>query len=805
MTNNWVDIKNANVIVVMGGNAAEAHPVGFKWVVEAKARNKATLIVVDPRFNRTAAVADHYLPIRAGSDIAFLGGVINYLLAHDKIQHQYVVNYTNAPYIVKQGFDFSDGLFTGYSSETRAYDTSSWDYELGSDGYVMVDSTLRDPRCVFQLMKKHYARYTPEVVASLTGIPQDKFLKVCEIIASTAPADRTMTSMYALGWTHHSVGTQNIRTMAMIQLLLGNIGLSGGGMNALRGHSNIQGLTDLGLMSNLMPGYLTLPHKEEQDAATYLAHRTPKPLRPGQFNYWSNYSKFYASLMKAVYGGAATAANGYCYDWLPKVNVEYDMLRTFDLMAEGKMNGYFCQGFNPLQAFPYKSKLIRALSNLKFLVVMDPLATETSEFWQNHGKYNDVDPRHINTEVFRLPTTCFAEEDGSLINSSRWLQWHYKGADGPGESRTDIVIMADLFIRIRDKYRKEGGAFPDPILNLDWAYVIPHSPHPSELATELNGRALEDIVDPKTKQTLLHKGQQVDGFFQLRDDGKTACGCWLFAGSWTSKGNQMARRDTSDPSGRGLYSSWAWSWPANRRIMYNRASCDPAGKPWDFNRRLIWWNGSKWVGFDVPDYKPDAAPSQDMGPFIMNAEGVGRLFGRQLLKDGPFPEHYEPFETPLGTNPLHPKVISNPVAKLYSASMELFGKTSDFPYVGTTYRLTELFHYWGKHCRINAVLQPQQFVEISEELAREKGIGNGDPVVVWNRRGQIEAVALVTKRLKPLKVNGRTVYHVGIPIHWGFTGVAKKGYPANALTPFVGDADAGTPEFKAFLVNLRKA
>src|SRR5262249_42017145 len=535
MTNTWADIKNANLVIIMGGNAAEAHPCGFKWVTEAKHYNKAKLIVVDPRFTRSAAMADLYMPIRPGTDIAWLGGVINYLLSNDKIQKDYVLNYTNASFIVKDEFAFQDGLFSGYNAEKRDYDRSSWDYVMGDDGFATVDPTLQNPRCVYQLMKQHYSRYTPEMVERITGTPKDKFLRACELIAETSVPDRAMTSMYALGWTQHSKASQNIRAMAMVQLLLGNIGVAGGGMNALRGHSNIQGLTDLGLMSNLLPGYMTLPSEEEPSKASYLKPRGFKPLRPGQLSYWQNYPKFFVSFLKAMYGKEATAENDFCYEWLPKLDVVYDVLRTFELKHQGKINGYFCQGFNPLMAFPNKKKVINALSKLKFLVVMDPLATETASFWENHGQFNDVDPTKIKTEVFRLPTTCFAEEDGSLTNSGRWLQWHWKGADGPGESRSDIVIMSDLFLRVRELYRKEGGAFPDPILGLHWPYKITEAPSPEEIAREINGYVIEDITDPKDASVVvLRTGQQLDGFAQLRDDGKTACGCWIYSGCFTA-------------------------------------------------------------------------------------------------------------------------------------------------------------------------------------------------------------------------------------------------------------------------------
>jgi formate dehydrogenase major subunit len=751
-------------------------------------------------------MADLFMQLRPGTDIAWLGGVINYLLSNDKIHRDYVLNYTNASYLVKDEFGFQDGLFTGYNAEKRDYDRSSWDYVIGEDGFATVDPTLQNPRCVYQLMKQHYARYTPEMVERITGAPKDKFLKACEWIAETAAPDKAMTSMYALGWTQHSKGSQNIRTMAIIQLLLGNIGVAGGGMNALRGHSNIQGLTDLGLMSNLIPGYLTLPVEKEVDRTTYLSTRGFKPLRPGQISYWQNYPKFFTSFQKAMYGKAAMPENDFAYDWLPKLDVTYDVLRAFDLMFQGKMNGYFCQGFNPLMSFPNKKKIIAALSQLKFLVVMDPLATETAGFWENHGEYNDVDTASIQTEVFRLPTSCFAEETGSLTNSGRWLQWHWKGAEPPGEAKTDVEIMAKLYLKVKELYVGEGGVFRDPILNLVWPYAVSDDPTTDEIAKEVNGSALEDLPDPTDplKPPILKAGQLVDGFAQLRDDGKTACGCWIYSGSYTEKGNQMARRDNADPTNSGLAPNWAWSWPANRRILYNRASCDTLGRPYNPKRKLIAWNGARWGGVDVPDMPVTSDPVAGAGPFIMNAEGVARLFTRNMMRDGPFPEHYEPFEAPV-ENVLHPKVGPNPVARVFKADMEVFGKPDDFPIVATTYRLTEHFHFWSKHVLINAILQPQQFIEMGEELAKEKGIANGDVVEVRSNRGRITAVAVVTKRIKALAIDGKTVHTVGIPIHWGFTGETRKGFAANVLTPYVGDANIETPEYKAFLVDVNKA
>jgi formate dehydrogenase major subunit len=803
MTNTWQDIKNANVVLVMGGNAAEAHPCGFKWVTEAKQHNHAKLVVVDPRFTRTASVADLYAPIRPGTDIAFLNGVMRYLLEKDAIQREYVLAFTNASLIVKEGFNFQDGLFSGFSPEKKDYDRSSWDYEIGEDGFVKSDPTLADPRCVFNLLKQHVARYTPETVSRVCGTPVEKFLAVCELIASTAPPDKALTSMYALGWTQHSVGSQNIRAMAVVQLLLGNIGVAGGGMNALRGHSNIQGLTDMGLLSNLMPGYLTLPKDSEPILADYMKTRGFKPLRPGQTSYWQNYKKFLVSFQKSVYGPAATADNDWAYDYLPKLDVPgYDILRAFDMMYGGKINGYICQGFNPLQSFPNKKKIRAALGKLKFLVVMDPLETETARFWENHGDKNPSDPSKIATEVFLLPTTCFAEEDGSLTNSSRWLQWHWKAADAPGEAKSDIAIMSGLFRRMRAMYQKDGGAFPAPILDLTWNYTNPIEPGPDELAKEVNGKALVEVKDANGA-VLLRAGQQLAGFAQLRDDGTTACGCWIYSGSWTEAGNMMARRDATDPREQGLAPNWAFSWPVNRRIMYNRASADPSGKPWNPAKPLIQWNGSAWSGIDVPDYVPSNKPEAGVGPFIMLAEGMGRLFARDQMREGPFPEHYEPFESPVA-NPLHPKVSANPVARVFAGDAADFGTVEKFPYVATTYRLTEHFHFWTKHAKINAILQPEEFIEIGEALAKEKGIAQGEWVKLSSNRGFVVAKAYVTKRLKPMLVDGKPVHTIGMPIHWGFTGAARPGFGANVLTPFVGDANAETPEFKAFLVNVEK-
>ncbi|MCF5570108.1 formate dehydrogenase-N subunit alpha, partial [Pseudomonas sp. PA-3-11C] len=802
MSNNWVDIKNANVVLIMGGNPAEAHPVGFKWVIEAKIHNGAKVIVVDPRFNRSAAVADIYSPIRAGSDVTFLMGVVNYLITHDKVQHEYVRAYTNASLIVKDSYSFDDGLFSGYDATKHAYDRSSWTYELDEHGFAKRDLTLTHPRCVWNLLKEHVSRYTPEMVTNVCGTPTADFLKIAEILGETSAPNKTATFLYALGWTHHTNGAQMIRGSGMIQMLLGNIGMAGGGVNALRGHANIQGYTDLGLLSLRLPGYMNLPSDKQTDIHTYLKEITPVAQLPDQVNYYKNMPKFFVSLMKSLWGDHATKENDWGFDWLPKWDESYDVLNFSNRMFEGKVNGYIAQGFNPIAAFPDKNKASAALAKLKFLVIIDPLATETSSFWKNHGEFNDVDTASIQTEVFRLPSSCFAEENGSIVNSGRWLQWHWAGAAPPGEAWQDGRILGELFMKIRELYEKEGGANPAPVLNMAWNYHDPLEPQAEEVAKEFNGYALADLHDEHGNLTR-RKGQLLDDFSQLKDDGSTACFNWVFCGSWTEQGNQMARRDNTD-TGLGCTPGWAWSWPQNRRILYNRASADPQGKPWDPKRKVISWDGERWSGIDVPDYPIHEPPGSNVNPFIMLPEGLGRLFSCAEMNDGPFPEHYEPIESPLVSNPLHPNVTYSPTARLYESDRIRMGTRDEFPYVATTYSITELFRHWTKHSRINAILQPEQFIEIGEKLAKEKGIVQGDTVRVTTKRGFIKAKAVVTKRIRRLAINGQEVDTIGIPCHWGYEGSARKGFLANTLTPGIGESNSHTPEYKAFLVNIEK-
>lgn len=792
MTNHWADMKNTDLAIVMGGNAAEAHPVGFGWVTEAMEHNNVKLIVVDPRFNRSAAVADLYAPIRSGTDIAFLLGMIRYLLETQQINLNYVKAYTNASFIVREDFEFNEGLFSGYDEANHKYDQSTWFYELDEEGYAKVDPSLSHPRCVINLLKKHVDRYDPDTVSSITGTPKETYLEVCQQIGATHVDHKAATFLYALGWTQHSVGAQNIRTMAMIQLLLGNMGIMGGGVNALRGHSNVQGATDLGLLCQALPGYLKLPQDKDVDLQNYLAHYTPKALRPNQTNYWHNYPAFTVSLLKAFFGEHATAENDYGYDWLPKWDQQYDINKQIDMMVHGEVNGYFIQGINALNSQPDKQKVSKGLSNLKFLVVLDALANETSTFWRNAGQFNDVNTASIQTEVFRLPTTCFAEESGSIANSSRWLQWHFKGANPPGEALSDPEILSGIMLELKRLYREEGGRLPAPIEAIKWDYAVEHEPSSEEIAREMNGYDLTT-------------GKLLNGFSELKADGSTSCGVWVYSGMWTEAGNLMARRDNSDPSGKGITPNWSFAWPANRRILYNRASCDVQGKPRDPSRVLLEYKDNKWQGIDVPDFNAKLNAEDSAHPFIMQADGVGHLFALRDLKDGPFPEHYEPFESPLASNPLHPKVTNNPVARMFKGLRESFGTNEEFPYVGTTYSMTEHFNNWTTHCHLAAITQPQHFIEIDETLAAEKGINNGDWVKVSSKRSHIVTKAYVTKRLQPMMVQGKKVHTIGIPRHGSYEALTQKSYIVNELTSSVGDANTQTPEYKAFLVNIAKA
>src|SRR6266576_102480 len=884
MTNGWIDIKNTDMMLIMGGNPAENHPCGFKWPVEAKLHRNAKMIVVDPRFTRTATQADLFLQIRAGTDIAFLGGLINYAIQNNRIAKDYLINYTNAAFIVKEGFKLpEDGLFSGFDAGATTYDKSTWNYEeggkieganavtmasskpnsqpgaataqsssspkgAGKDSEkggnagrhqaaggpgaagqggtkpppmlppnVAYDLSLQHPRSVFQLLKQQYSRYTPEMVERITGIPKDEFVKAADLFTSVrknGDMKKAATIIYAVGWTQHTFGTQIIRTAAILQLILGNVGRAGGGVNALRGHSNIQGATDMGGVFDIFPGYLKIPQPNDTDLATFLKRTTPTASKPNEwdsYNYWSNTPKFMVSFLKSLYGDSAKKENDFNYHHLPKIDRKFSWTEMWDEMYSGKVKGLFAFGMNGVAIGPNSRKNIEALKKADFLVVCELYPEETAEFWQSPGITKD-DMKKINTTVYRLPGAGFAEKDGTFVNSARWLQWKYVAVPPPGDARVDQEILARIFLKVRDLYQKEGGKFPDPILNLLWSYTTPLNPSLSELARELNGKALADITDPKTNQTI-KAGQQLPGFAWLKDDGTTFSGNWIYCGSWTEAGALIQRRGTEDPSGLGLYPNWAWSWPMNRRVLYNRASCDLNGKPWDPQRRQVWWDegNQSWVGNDVPDFKADSDPKTRMGPFIMNPEGVGRLFvPLGAMADGPFPEYYEPIESPI-LNPLHPNQSNNPVVNRYKTDLDKYAPPGqEYNVVCTTYRLTEHYHYWTKNNPMNVQLVPEPFVEIPVELADRMGIRGGEKVKVSSIRSHYIAKAMVTRRIRPMKIDGKETFQIGIPIHWGFRGIAEdEGKTAktltNQLTPTVIDPNAYTPEFKGFLVKIEKA
>ena len=804
MTNHWVDIKNTDLVVVMGGNAAEAHPVGFRWAIEARNKNKAKILVIDPRFTRSASVADKYVPLRPGTDIAFLNGVLRYLIEKDQYQHEYVREYTNATFLVRDDYYFDDiGLFSGWNEEKGQYDKSSWAYQLDEDGFAKRDMSMTHPQSVWQQLKKHVSRYTPEMVSKICGTSLEDFQIACEMIAETAAPNKVMTSLYALGWTEHTIGSQIIRNMAVLQLVLGNIGMPGGGINALRGHTNVQGVTDVGPMATALPGYLGLPSDKHVDLATYLQASTPKLQSKDQVNYWGNYPKFFISMLKSFYGKHATPENDFGYDWLPKWDKVYDTMHYVHMMSEGKVNGLLVQGYNLMMSMPNTNKTVEALKKLKFMVVIDPMDCETANFWKNMGEYNNVDSTTIDTTVYNLPSSLFAEEEGSLTNSGRWLQWHWAGVEPPGEGKTDSAIIAEIMLELQRLYREEGGAVPEPVVNMTWDYSQPEHPSSEEVAKEMNGKALADLKDANGN-IILKKGQQISSFAQLRDDGSTASACWIYAGCWTEAGNQMARRDNADPSGLGNHLGWSWAWPLNRRILYNRASLDRNGKPWDPKRQIISWDGEKWGGFDVPDFSA-APPGSDVNPFIMQADGVGGLFAQGKMAEGPFPEHYEPVESPIGENYLHKRMGHSPTVRLFPEDMAAIGTPDKYPYVCTTYRLTEHFHTLTKNSLLNAITQPEAFAEISETLAEKIKVKAGDMIKVESLRGYVKVRAVVTKRIKQLDVNGNPVEVVGMPIHWGIMGEAHKSNITNRLTPSVGDSNTQTPEFKTFLVDVTKA
>ncbi|OHD64710.1 MAG: formate dehydrogenase-N subunit alpha [Spirochaetes bacterium RBG_13_51_14] len=790
MTNHWIDIKNADVIFIIGSNAAENHPISFRWVLKAMEDRGAKLIVIDPRYTKSASLASLYAPIRPGTDIAFLNGIISYALENSRIQKEYVLEYTNASYLVSPDFAFNDGLFSGYDPGKRNYgDRKTWAYQADANKLPKRDKSLKDPNCVYQLMKKHYGRYTPEKVEAITGCPKNVFIKVADLFTSTCKPDQVATIMYAMGITQHTVGTQNVRALAILQLLMGNMGLAGGGINALRGESNVQGSTDHGLLFHIIPGYLPAPSAKDHPTLEAYNKTTPQTADPMSINWWSNRTKYLVSMLKAWFGDAATTKNDFCYNWLPKFGKPSPFILLFEDMLKGVIKGAFYMGTNPVVGSPNANRAAQAMEKLDWLVAADLWETDSSIFWKRPG----ANPKAIKTEVFLLPAAASMEKEGSISNSGRWAQWRYKAVNPPGKAKSDLDIIDLVFKEVRSLYNKEGGKLPDPILKANWSYIPEdgHEASPHLVAKEINGYTWQ------TKD-------QMGTFMDLKDDGSTACGNWIYCGSYPGPGkNLMARRGADDaPNNIGMFPEWAWCWPLNRRIIYNRAAVNRMGEPWAPDRWVVKWTGGTWKG-DIVDGGPKFGPDQK-NPFIMNNEGVGRLFAvGKALTDGPFTEHYEPMETPTRNIMNSQKV--NPASVIINEVAGQFGNVGQYPYVATSYRVVE--HWQAGAMTRNLTwlteLVPDMFCEISPTLAAAKGIKNGDRVAIYNARGRIKAYALVTERVQPLKVNGRMVELVGMIWHFG-PGCAATGDACNQLTPSIGDANTMIPEFKAFLVDIRK-
>jgi formate dehydrogenase major subunit len=805
MTNHWIDIGNSDCIMISGSNAAENHPISFKYVNEAM-RKGAKLISVDPRFTRTSSKADIYAPMRSGTDIAFLGGMIKYILDNELYNKEYVSAYTNAPFIVGEEFSFKNGLFSGYDSKSRKYDKSKWAFEMDSNGVPKMDRNLNNPRSVFQLLKKHFSRYNTKLVSDITGTPEADLKNVYKTYAATGETGKAGTIMYAMGWTQHTVGTQNIRTMAMIQLLLGNIGVAGGGVNALRGESNVQGSTDHCLLWHIWPGYLKTPTASTVSLAAYNEKWTPKSKDPLSANWWQNYPKYSVSMLKSFFGDKATKANDFGYDWMPKVDdgKAYSWLDLFDVMYKGKVKGFFAWGQNPACSGANAGKNRKAMANLDWMVNVNLFDNETGSFWRGPG----VNPATVKTEVFMLPACVSFEKEGSITNSGRWMQWRYQGPKPLGNSRADGDIIMELGSKLKELY-EESGTFPDPIRNLKWDYMADGKYDSHKVAKEINGYFLKDVT---VKEKLYKKGTLVPSFAFLQSDGSTSSGNWLYCNSYTEKGNMAARRGQEDAVNKiGLYPNFSWCWPVNRRIIYNRASVDLNGEPWDKKDWVVRWTGEKWIG-DVPDGGwPPLGSLENPNPkskwaFIMRKHGYAQIFGPGRA-DGPFPEHYEPLECPLEKN-LMSEQRMNPTAPVYGTEADAY-KTCDprYPLVGTTYRVVE---HWqtGLMTRPQPWLiemQPQVFVEMSEELAKLKGIKNGERVLASSARGSLKCTAMVTKRFKPFKIGGNDVHQVGFPWcfgwRWPESGAEES---ANLLTPATGDPNTRIPETKAFMCNVSK-
>ena len=803
MTNHWNDYQHSDVFMNIGGNTAENHPISMKWIEKARDTKGAKLIVVDPRVSRTAAVADLYVRIRPGTNIAYLGGLINYVLENDLYHKEYVHNYTNASFLINEGFDFDEetGLFSGpYDDPVRkatSYDRQTWQYQRDAQGNILKDSTFQDPNCVLQLTKKHYARYTIDNVSSMTGADSGTLRESYELFSTTGQAGKAGNIMYAMGITQFTHGAQNVRAVAMVQLLLGNMGIAGGGVNAQRGQSNVQGSTDMAMLYHIIPAYMATPQQGSHPTlADYIEKETPAS------GWWSNKPKYLVSLLKAFYGDNATAGNEFAYQWLPKLDgLDHSHIAMYRDMGKGKMEGMICWADNPAVSGPSASAKRSYQKNLKWLVSVDMFENETASFWDAPG----MDPAEIDTEVFILPAAAGYEREGSKANSGRWIQWAWKCQDPPGEAKSDLWIAYELFKRLQGLYEAEGGAVPEQITRMYWDYAGDDGEVDIvKVCRDVNGYHTAD-------------GSLVTNFVGLKDDGSTACGNWLYSGYYNNYDSPATKRRVRETEGIGSNLGWSFAWPLNRSIVYNRASCDLQGRPWNPDAPVIWWDAvqGKWVGNDIPDIPGTwTLQKSTENPFIMLPEGVGRLHSIGALRDGPLPTHYEPAES-LVPNLLYPQATYNPVSQRFyeDHTVETDAERARYPYIMTTYRITE--HYQSGIVTRNIPwlneLMPELFIEIGEELAGELGIANGDRVMIETKRlysngeqDNIEAKACVTKRFIPIMINGEKKHVVGMPWHWGFRGISR-GAVTNDLSPSVGDPNTTIPEYKAFLCNVRRA
>ncbi len=797
MTNHWADLENADCILIMGSNAAENHPISFKWVMKAQKKG-AQVVHVDPRFTRTSSKCDRHIPLRSGTDIAFLGGLIKYILDNKLYFNDYVLNYTNASFLVSEEYSCDEGVFAGFDPKTRSYDRSKWAFQEDDKKVPLRDDTLKNPQCAINVLKRHYDRYTLDKVSSMTGVSESDLKYIYDLYASTGKPNKAGTIMYAMGWTQHTYGVQNIRTMSIVQLLLGNIGIAGGGVNALRGESNVQGSTDQGILSHIYPGYLPVAKSANTDFAAYVKATTPVSNDPKSVNWWQNRSKYAASYIKSVYQDQNVED---AFHYLPKADShvkmsDYYWMNIISELTKGNIKGMFAWGMNPTCGGPDVNVARKSLGNLDWLVNVNLYENETSSFW----KGPDMNPEDISTEVFFLPCAAFNEKEGSISNSGRWMQWRYAGPKPLQGTQPDGEMVYWLAEELQKLYKKDGGAYPEPIVNLSidkWAEN--HLFSPQKVAKLMNGYFLKDV---KIGDKVYKAGTQVPNFVALQNDGSTVSGNWLHAGSWPEAGNLMARRDASQTEMQAkinLYPNWSFAWPVNRRIVYNRASVDAKGVPYNKDKAVVAWKDGKWIG-DVID--GGGAPGTKH-PFIMTKNGVGTLFGQGLV-DGPLPEYYEPMESPIKKH-VFSKQFNNPVAYI-TPGVKLSKDNEAFPFVGTTYRVTEHWQTGLMTRRMSWLVEcePQLFAEISNELAKIKGIANGDKVKVSSIRGEVTAVAIVTERIKPFNIEGKPVHMVGFPWHFGWLNPKDGGDSANLLTPAVGDPNVGIPESKAFMVNIEK-